>query len=251
MKYLVIFSLIITSSQLFAQQQINGQVLDFGSKLPVENAIVRYGDQVAISSNTGKFSLTLKPSVKEIKISKMGYDDQLLSLNNNFKDLIIFLRPVAINLNDITIYSKRDYLKDSLQLRRDFANVFAYQAPTIKDVLVQKGLRYQTPGSNLVSNSTSSILSLDVLKTVGLLTKNKSSLSKLKKVQLKDEETNYINNRFSAEKINAITKLEGDSLQRFIEEYRPNVELVRKMNDYEMLMYIKRSYDAFIKPNKD
>ena len=138
-----------------------------------------------------------------------------------------------------------------MQIREDFAKVFAYKDPTIKDVLVKKGLRYKTQGSNLVSNSTSSILSLDILRTIGLLTKNKNSLSKLKKVQLKDEETNYINNRFSPEKISSITKLEDDSLNNFIEKYRPSAAEIRKMNDYEILMYVKRSYVDFIKPNKD
>ncbi|WP_316806015.1 hypothetical protein [Pedobacter agri] len=251
MRYLFIIALIITSSQLLAQQQINGQILDQVSKLPVENVVITYGNQVNITSATGKFSFARNPSVQLIKIKKLGYEDFDLNLNNNFKDLVILLKPAAINLADITIYSKRDYLKDSLQIRADFAKVFAYKAPTIKDIVVKKGLRYPTFGSNLVSNSTSSILSLDILKTVGLLNKNKSSISKLKKVQLKDEGTNYINNRFSPEKINSITKLAEDSLQQFIDKYRPTLPEIRKMNDYEILMYVKRSYVEFIKSNKE
>ena len=238
------------SNRLFSQQ-ISGQVLDHISRIPIENAVVKYGNEVSITSSTGKFSFRKNPSIQILKINKLGYEEKELNLTNNFKDVIVLLRSVAINLNDVTIYSKRDYLKDSLQIREDFAKVFAYKDPSIKDVLVKKGLRYKTPGSNLVSNSTSSILSLDVLRTIGLLTKNKNSLSKLKKVQLKDEETNYINNRFSPEKINAITKLEDDSLNNFIEKYRPSAAEIRKMNDYEILMYVKRSYVDFIKPNKD
>lgn len=251
MRYLFIIALIITSTRLFAQQQINGQILDHVSKLPVENGVITYGNQVNITSATGKFSFARNPSVQLIKIKKLGYEDFDLNLKNNFKDLVILLKPAAIDLADITIYSKRDYLKDSLQIRADFAKVFAYKAPTIKDIVVKKGLRYPTFGSNLVSNSTSSILSLDILKTAGLLYKNKSSISKLKKVQLKDEGTNYINNRFSPEKINSITKLADDSLQQFIDKYRPTLPEIRKMNDYEILMYVKRSYVEFIKSNKE
>ncbi|RZL60355.1 MAG: hypothetical protein EOO93_14295 [Pedobacter sp.] len=250
MKYFFFFVLIIISNRLFSQQ-ISGQVLDDISRIPIENAVVKYGNEVSITSSTGKFSFLKNPSIRILKINKLGYEEKELSLINNFKDVIVLLRSVAINLNDVTIYSKRDYLKDSLQIREDFAKVFAYKDPSIKDVLVKKGLRYKTPGSNLVSNSTSSILSLDVLRTIGLLTKNKNSLSKLKKVQLKDEETNYINNRFSPEKISDITKLEDDSLNNFIEIYRPSAAEIRKMNDYEILMYVKRSYVDFINPNKD
>ncbi|WP_316850140.1 hypothetical protein [Pedobacter agri] len=251
MRYLFIITLIITSNQLFAQQQINGQVLDHLSKLPVENAVITYGNQVNITSGTGKFSFSRNASAQMIKIKKLGYEDYELNLNNNFKDVVVLLKSTVFSLDDVTIYSKRDYLKDSLQMREDFAKVFAYEAPTIKDVLVKKGLRYPTFGSNLVSNSTSSILSFDVLKTIGLLNKNQSSISKLKKVQLKDEETNYINNRFSPEKINAITKLEDDLLQSFIDRYRPSSAEIRKMNDYEILMYVKKSYAEFVKSNKD
>ncbi|RZK20647.1 MAG: hypothetical protein EOO86_03730 [Pedobacter sp.] len=251
MRYLFIITLIITSNQLFAQQQINGQLLDHISKLPIENAVITYGNKVNITSSTGKFSFSKNASVQLIKIKKLGYEDYELNLNQNFKDLVIMLKSTVYNLNDVTIYAKRDYLKDSLQIREDFAKVFAYKVPTIKDVLVEKGLRYPTFGSNLVSNSTSSIVSLDVLKTVGLLGKNKSSISKLKKVQLQDEEANYINHRFSPEKISSITKLEDDSLKSFIDKYRPSSIEIRQMNDYEILIYVKKSFTEFVKPNKD
>ena len=84
-----------------------------------------------------------------------------------------------------------------------------------------------------------------------LLTKGRSSISKLQKVQLKDEEMNYINNRFNAKKIASITKLEGDSLQSFIQKYKPSAIEVKKMNDYQLLIYVKKSYTEFIKSNKD
>lgn len=251
MRDLFIISLIIVASRLFAQQQINGQILDHISKLPIENAVITYGNNVNITSSTGKFSFSKNASIQLIKIKKPGYEDYELNLTQNFKDLVVMLKSTVYNLDDVTIYSKRNYLKDSLQIREDFAKVFAYKAPTIKDIVVKKGLRSAPFGSNLVSNSTSSILSIDVLKTFGLLNKNKSSISKLKKVQLNGEETNYVNHRFSPEKISSITKLEDDSLKSFIDKYRPSSTEIRKMNDYEILMYVKKSYTEFIKPNKD
>ncbi|WP_316832470.1 hypothetical protein [Pedobacter aquatilis] len=250
MRIFFFFLLIIVSTKIYAQQ-INGVVLDYSSKLPVENVIVTYGTQAFITSSTGKFTLTKNGITDTVLLKKLGYENYTLNLNSSFKDVTIYLKQSAIDLNDVLILSKRDYLADSLKMRNDFANVFAYKAPTIKDVVVEKGWRYPTFGSNLVSNSTSSVVSLDVLKTIGLFTKNKSSLSKLQKVQLKEEESNYINHRFDAEKITSITGLEGDSLQRFIQKYRPSGTEIRKMNDYQILMYVKKSYNEFIKPNKD
>lgn len=250
MRIFFILSLILLSNKIFAQK-VNGQILDYSSKLPVESVIVTYGTQIIITSIDGKFSFQKSPSVKIVQLKKLGYEDYQLNLNNIFKDLTIYLRSSVINLNDVLILSKRDYLADSLKMRKDFANVFAYKAPTIKDVVVEKGWRYPTVGYNLVSNSTSSILSFDVLKTIGLLTKNKSSISKLQKAQLKDEETNYVNRRFDREKITSITKLEGDSLQSFIQKHKPSAIEIKKMNDYQLLMYVKKCYSEFIKPNKD
>lgn len=242
--------LFILSNKLFAQQ-IDGQVLDSSTKLPLENVVLSYGLKTAVTGLDGAFKLTGIKLLGVVKIHKLGYEDYELNLNNVLPNVKVYLQAVSIDLKDVTISSKRDYIADSLKLRKDYANVFAFKAPTIKDVLVEKGLRYKTPGSNLVSNSTSSIISLDVLKTIGLFTKSKSSISKLQKVQLKEEETNYINHRFDPEKISSITKLEGDSLKNFIEKYRPSVEQIREMNDYEVLMYVKKSYGEFIKPNKD
>ncbi|WP_231491020.1 carboxypeptidase-like regulatory domain-containing protein [Pedobacter sp. Leaf170] len=251
MRYFLIFVLIITSNKIVAQQLITGQVLDNISKLPIENAIVSYGNRVSITSYTGKFSFVRDTSTKFISIKKLGYINQEVSLSNRFKEVVILLKASEINLQEITIYPKRDYLKDSIQLRKDFAKVFAYKELTIKDVIVKKGLRYKTPGSNLVSNSTSSIFSVDVLKIAGLLAKNKSSVSKLKKAQLKDEETKYIDHRFDVEKIVSLTKLEGDSLQKFITKYRPSAAEIKKMNDYQLLSYIKKSFLEFTKQNND
>ena len=250
MKIYLLFLLVIITSKISAQQ-INGQVLDYSTKLPVDNVVITYGTQTIITTSTGKFSFQKNASIEILGLKKLGYQDYDLNLNSNFKDFTVYLRPSSINLDDVRIFSKRDYLADSIKMRKEFANVFAYKAPDIKDVVVKKGLRYPTFGSNLVSNSTSSIVSFDVLKTIGLLTKNKSSISKLKKVQLKAEETKYIDHRFDAEKIASITKLEGDSLQSFIRKYRPSVTEIRKMNDYQILMYVKKSYTEFIKPNKD
>lgn len=250
MKIYFLFLLFIVTSKISAQQ-INGQVLDYNTKLPIDNVVITYGQQTIITTSTGKFSFQKNASFMIVGLKKLGYEDYNVNLNSNFKNFTVYLKPSSIKLDDVLIFSKRDYLADSLKLRKEFANVFAYKAPTIKDVVVKKGLRYPTFGSNLVSNSTSSIVSFDVLKTIGLLTKNKSSISKLKKVQLKEEETKYIDHRFDAEKIASITRLEGDSLQSFILKYRPSAAKIRKMNDYQILVYVKKSYSEFIKPNKD
>ena len=112
------------------------------------------------------------------------------------------------------------------------------------DVFIKKSPETSTKYSPFQS-STASIASVNVLQVIGLLNKNKSSQSKLQSTLLKEEEARLLDHRFSKEKIVALTALKGDSLKNFMSEFRPSAEVARKMNDYEMLMYIKKSYQEF------
>lgn len=250
MKTLFTIIFFIISNHIYAQE-IKGQVLDYSTKLPISNVILNYGLQSLLTGNDGKFNLKKTASTNNLSIDKMGYE----TLNFSFAQLLtdtltIYLKQSSVLLNDVNILARRNYQLDSINLRKDFSKVFAYQAPSIKDVFSEKGLEYKTFGSNLVSNSTSSILSFDVLKTISLFNKNKSSITKLKKVQIKEEEQRYVDNRFSTEKVETITGLTGDSLKNFIQEYKPTSVEIKKMSDYEVLMFIKKSNSEFILKNK-
>ncbi|RZK89779.1 MAG: hypothetical protein EOO98_09720, partial [Pedobacter sp.] len=84
-------------------QQINGQVLDYTSKLPVDNVVITYGKQTIITTATGKFSFQRNGSDETVQLNKLGYENYRLNLKNNFKDLTIYLKPIAINLNDVLV----------------------------------------------------------------------------------------------------------------------------------------------------
>lgn len=96
------------------------------------------------------------------------------------------------------------------------------------------------------SNSTSSIAGLNLFAVIALIRKNKSPIAKLQKRLLKEEEYHFVDQSFSAEKIKLLTPLNGDSLIQFTEYYRPAVEVARKLTDYEMMLYIKKSYTQFL-----
>ncbi len=64
---------------------------------------------------------------------------------------------------------------------------------------------------------------------------------------LKDEQLGYVDRQFSREKITSLTSLKGDSLTDFIDKYRPTVDELKLMSDYDMIIYIKKSYSEFLK----
>jgi hypothetical protein len=172
------------------------------------------------------------------------------SVPSKSDSLLNILQMNAMMLNEVKIKGTKDYKVDSINRRAEYASIFNYKAPTIVDVFIKKSPEKPSQYSAFQS-STSSIASISVLPLIGLLTKNKSSISKLQKNLLKEEEARLLDNRFSKEKVTAITSLKGDSLENFMEAYRPGVERTLEMNDYEMLLYIKKSYGVYIKPSSN
>lgn len=72
----------------------------------------------------------------------------------------------------------------------------------------------------------------------------------MQKKLLQEEKDNYATRVFSEEKVRSLTSLQGDSLQNFIDEYRPTADTVAQMSDYELLLYMKKSYEEFIGKDK-
>ena len=89
-------------------------------------------------------------------------------------------------------------------------------------------------------------MSVNVLAVASLLSKNKDHTTKLQQILLNDEETTYVDRRFSKEKITSLTNLKGDSLLDFMADYRPAIKAIKKMTDYDLIKYIRSSYREFM-----
>lgn len=152
------------------------------------------------------------------------------------------LKPIT--LSNVTIKGFRNYKLDSLNRRKDFASVFAYKAPGLKDIFMTR-----SPGiSQLYSpfqNSPSNLVSVNLLAVVGLLNRNNTPVSRLQKKLLQDEAQGYVDRIFSMEKVQSLTTLSGDSLRMFMDKYRPTAEQVKEMTAYDLMVYIKKSGDEF------
>ena len=177
-------------------------------------------------------------------------DSALKQPRNAGSDSLINLwRMNSMMLDEVNIKGMKNYKADSLNRRREYASIFAYKGPSVMDAFIKKSSESSRQYAAF-QNSTSSIASINVLQVFGMLTKNKSSASKLKKALLKEEESRFLDERFSRAKIIAVTSLQGDSLENFIYEYKPSAARATEMNEYEMLMYIKTSYAEFRKAQR-
>ncbi|TCC93931.1 hypothetical protein EZ428_03930 [Pedobacter frigiditerrae] len=249
MKQLLIIYLLLFSTNLFAQN-VNGYAIDSVTRLPIANAQVHSKNATVLTNENGKFGISNASIGDRVSFRIMGYEIlELIVKKEMFNSPInIYLATKGIDLREVKIKTNRNYKKDSLDLRKEYANVFNYQSPKFTDAFIKVDPNYKSPHTNINPNSTASILKLNVLQIVGLLGKNKFPVSKLKQTLLKDEEEKYIDHVFSKSKIETSTLLKGDSLQTFTQRYRPTYLAAKKLNDYEVILYIKKSYAEFIRP---
>lgn len=251
MKIIYTLALFLFTQQLSAQK-LNGLVFDKETKQPVSNANITMSSFQVVTSTDGKFTLNNVQLGDKLAISCVGYETYHLTVGIDHDDPeIIYLSRTSIALQEFKVMGMRNYRKDSLQTRLDFKSVFAYKPskPTIKNMFIFRSVASQPKTFNGRDiNSTSSLLSLDLMPLLSLLGAKKSPVSKLQRRLLKSEEDNYVDQVFSRQQVIALTQLKEDSLENFITRYRPSGPAAKKMTSYEIMTYIKKSYQEFLKP---
>ena len=250
-KFLFAIGLTFFSGQLFAQQ-LSGVVIDRSTNLPVAHATVSIPAQTVFTSVTGQFSLSNVHKGDPMSVSCVGYKTYLAAVNTINSDTArIYLAPRAVPLKNVTIMSRRPANTDSINLRKQFASVFDYKGTTVKDAFITRSTKYVPYNYIDAPNNATTLLSINLLEVLDLLNKNNAPVSKLQKTLTKDEQYDYVDRVFSKQKVIEITHLKGDSLENFMDKYRPALSQAKSMNDYDVMLYIKKSYGEFMKPGGD
>lgn len=249
MRSLLIIVLFFLSPSLLAQT-INGMVRDAVTRLPITNAQVISATNTILTTNTGQFNISKLKIGETIVIRMMGYETTELTIGGKMltDSVFIYLKQDVIALKEIMVKTNRNYKLDSINLRKEYAKVFTYKGPGFTDMFIKRDPGYRSPFAHVNPNSTASLVSLNVRQVVSVLTKKKEQTTKLKKMLLKDEDAAYVDHVFSKDKIVKLTGLIGDSLITFMDQYRPSIATLKKMTEYELNIYIKKSYKEFIKP---
>src|ERR1700743_1466137 len=250
-RLLFTLGLTIFSFQLFAQQ-LSGIVLDKNTLLPIAHTTVSTPSQIVLTSIKGQFTLTSLHKNDTVRITCVGYKPHYLVFEKPVSDTIrIYLEPNVTALKSVVIIGKHDPKADSIRLRKEFAPVFNYKGTTIKDAFITRDpYVYKWDDFITSNNNATTLLSVNLLSVLDLLNRNNTPVSKLQKTLLKEEEYDYVDRKFSKQKVTEITHLKGDSLQTFMDRYRPSVAEENTMTDYEVMIYIKKCYTEFIKPGE-
>ena len=228
-------------------QRINGIVLDRSTGLAIPNAIVHKGYYTQITSSSGDFSVFNVHFGDTIKISNLGYKPYNYVIGMRRPDtILVLLAPNSVLLDNVTINSKRNTKLDSLNARKEFAGIFGYKAPTLTDAFLTVDPYEYHPDHFMTSeHTTAAIVGVDLLAIASLFGDTKTHQQNLREIALKDEEIRYIDTRFSPKKITSLTGLQDKALRDFIVAYRPTIARIKAMTDYDLIVYIKKSYAKF------
>lgn len=242
--------LLLLIANLSFAQDLKGTIKDKHSKDILIGVSIKVGARSTYSDDDGKFILSGIKLGDTITFSSIGYrEEKYIVANSNLDHLVIHLEQTTILLNEVKISPLRNYQADSLKFREEFAKTFNYSKPKFKDIFITKNYSSNLPRHpNQASNSTASLISVDVLSVIAMLGKKRNPQAKLQQKLIKKEEEQYLDNIFSKHMVQNLTGLKGDSLQTFMQLYRPNMDTTRYMSDYDIILYIKKSYQQYIEP---
>ncbi|HEY9000947.1 MAG TPA: carboxypeptidase-like regulatory domain-containing protein [Mucilaginibacter sp.] len=249
LKLSIVLLLMASCPALYAQQ-LSGRVLDRNTLQSIPHATIITPKQTTFTSDKGVFTVYNLHRGDTIKISFVGYKSHFLVYSQKVADTIpVYLEQTVTSLKSVVIIGKRPSNTDSIKLRKEFGSVFNYKGTEFKDVFMSNS-SYIKPYNDFITSthSTATLLSVNLLQVFDWLGKSKSPTTKLQQVLLKDEQMNYVDQVFSRQKVVELTHLKGDSLQNFMDKYRPSAGVARTMSDYEMMIYIKKCYLEFEKP---
>ena len=214
-------------------QTISGIVTDKTTGMRLTGAWVTSTNGSAISNLQGEYSISVKKLADSIKVKMPGYKLCVRAINPAAEVYLkIELEPRVIELTEVSITGKRNRIKDSLNTRRLFAKDFNSAPPKFSDIFEI------APGTGPLDVAG---ITIHPSQLVALLTYKHSRAYKFKKVLIRDEQLKYVESRFTTELVSKLTNLKSDSLEDFIDQYRPPIAQVKKMTDYDMVEYIKGS----------
>ena len=214
---------------------IKGRVFDISARRPLEAvAVISTSGKGTITDSLGRYELrvSVKDSIWFSMIGKstMKYPVDTISNTESF-DVMIHVR--SFDLPEVKV--RNSYYKlDSIQNRKDYAKFFDFKKP---------GLRLsENPGYN--PNGLTVGFDLDEIINMFRFKRNKS-LASLQQRLLQQEEDKYIDHRFSKAFVRKITKLNNQELDEFMKDYRPDYEMVQRMNELELGYFIEKNFEEF------
>jgi hypothetical protein len=149
---------------------------------------------------------------------------------SGFNGFDISLRVPVTELREVKIVP-RNYKRDSIQNRLDYAKAFDFHKP---------GISLSNPNSGAFGVG----LDLDAFINMFNFRRNKRMVHFRERLE-QEERDKFIDHRFTKALVKKITQLTGEEQEDFMKKYRPSVEFTSTSTDYEFAEYIKLAWKEY------
>lgn len=228
--YLLIFSTM--SSIPVAQAQYLGGVLrDRETGQAIRAASITVGNLRTATDASGRFGVTGFISFPAtLSVSHIGYEPASLTLYSA-PDTLLYLPLLSktIGLAEVRILGRRNSVKDSLSMRKEYTDQFNF-----KPVKPWQALTLAPMGIGINLNMLFASFS-----------REQKQAKILKAALIRDEHEDYVDRRYTKALIQAQTDIPDAELDVFHWFFRPTYEQMLGFSDYDLLMYIRDKYEDF------
>ena len=232
--FLVILSLCCSNS--VAQVIIKGKVFDMSRTQPLSAvSVLSTSGTGTVTDSTGSYTLLVNET-DSIWFSYLNKPTPRFAVSgiNAFNGFDIALHVPVTELKEIKIVP-RNYKRDSIQNRLDYAKAFDFHKP---------GISLSNPSSGAFGVG----LDLDAFINMFNFRKNKR-MAHFRQRLIQEEQDKFIEHRFSKILVKKITQLTGAEQDDFMKKYRPSLEFTSTATDYEFAEYIKLAWQEYERRN--
>ncbi len=233
--------ILLLSTTAFSQQKkqglliVSGVVYDISARQPIEAVIVQSSmGNGTLTDSLGRYSISVRRT-DSIWFSMLGKATIKFPVDtiSNLDQFNVMIHLRVGDLPEVKVRNK-NYRLDSLENRKEYAKYFNFKKPT----LTLSNNRTYSPGGLTVG--------LDLQEIVNMFRfKRNRSLAALQKRLIQQEQDKYIDYRFNKNFTRKLTKLQQPQLDSFMNQYRPDYEFLKTVNDLEFGYYIQKCFDQY------
>lgn len=227
--------LFFLAGKLWAQEKtIQGIVFDRDSKQRLTRVYIYNTRTNKGFYNNSKGEFTTPAKQGDILVAALqGYGVDTASVGSQ-NTVLFYLKRTSILLPGVTVRdtvkTPDDKLKETQKAYKD-----AYTKGSTKEMIT-------TGGSSGNGGAGLSINSL-----YNLLSKQGKNARQLQRIIERDYREAMIQYRFTRSLVGNVTGLQGAKLADFMQQYSPSYNFILEANDYELITFIKNSYQQYLK----
>ena len=230
MKLWLIPFLLMLCFTAYAQTTVSGIVFDKNSNARIARVSVTNLSSGKSVYNTfkGEFEIQAKVGDKLVFNQPEHFSDTVAV--KNYESLAIYLKPIAIQLMEVTVKGKNLTPEKQLEnTKREYSKIYGSSANPDLLSLGPGGVGF---GIDAIYNAFS---------------KSGRNAEKLKGIIDAEYKQKVIDYRFNKAFVQGITHLEEPKLTDFMQKYRPGYYLVTTAGDYEFVSYIRTNLKRYLR----